>query len=116
MGSVEARWTAARAAEALAAVRRRRRADGHGVRAGQHRRPPAAGPDPRRAQGLFAITGRSDGSPGRRYDYRPCREALDERGLLGQIAHRGEPAPIQVGKRWVVERTNSWLNDFGRLS
>jgi transposase len=49
------------------------------------------------------------------YDYRPCREALDERGLLGQIAHRGEPAPIQVGRRWVVERTNSWLNDFGRL-
>ena len=49
------------------------------------------------------------------YDYRPCREALDERGLLGQIAHRGGPAPIQVGQRWVVERTNSWLNDFGRL-
>jgi hypothetical protein len=49
------------------------------------------------------------------YDYRPCREALDERGLHGQIAHRGEPAPIQVGKRGVVERTNSWLNDFGRL-
>jgi transposase len=49
------------------------------------------------------------------YDYRPCREALDERGLRGRIAHRGEPAPIQVGRRWVVERTNSWLNDFGRL-
>jgi transposase len=49
------------------------------------------------------------------YDYRPCREALEERGLLGQIAHRGTPAPIQVGRRWVVERTNSWLNDFGRL-
>ncbi|TFV54520.1 IS5 family transposase [Geodermatophilus sp. DF01-2] len=49
------------------------------------------------------------------YDYRPCREALDERGLAGQIAHRGEPAPIQVGRRWVVERTNSWLNDFGKL-
>jgi transposase len=49
------------------------------------------------------------------YDYRPCREALDQRGLTGQIAHRGEPAPIQVGRRWVVERTNSWLNDFGKL-
>ena len=49
------------------------------------------------------------------YDYRPCREALDERGLLGQVASRGTPAPIQVGKRWVVERTHSWLNDFGRL-
>jgi transposase len=49
------------------------------------------------------------------YDYRPCREALEERGLHGQIAHRGEPAPIQVGRRWVVERTNAWLNDFGKL-
>jgi transposase len=49
------------------------------------------------------------------YDYRPCREALQERGLLGEIAHRGTPAPIQVGRRWVVERTNSWINDFGRL-
>jgi IS5 family transposase len=49
------------------------------------------------------------------YDYRPCREALEERGLLGQIAHRGVPAPIQVGRRWIVERTNSWLNDFGKL-
>jgi transposase len=49
------------------------------------------------------------------YDYRPCREALEERGLRGQIAHRGTSAPIQVGRRWVVERTNSWLNDFGKL-
>ena len=49
------------------------------------------------------------------YDYRPCRDALDERGVRGQIASRGQPAPIQVGRRWVVERTNSWLNDFGRL-
>jgi transposase len=49
------------------------------------------------------------------YDYRPCREALEERGLCGEIASRGTPAPIQVGKRWVVERTNSWFNDFGRL-
>jgi transposase len=49
------------------------------------------------------------------YAYRPCREALDQRGIIGEIAHRGEPAPIQVGRRWVVERTNSWLNDFGKL-
>lgn len=49
------------------------------------------------------------------YDYRPCREALEERGLRGEIAQRGIPAPIQVGRRWVVERANSWLNDFGKL-
>ena len=41
------------------------------------------------------------------YDYRPCRAALEERGLLGEIASRGTPAPVQVGRRWVVERTNS---------
>ena len=49
------------------------------------------------------------------YDYRPCRDALEQRGMVGEIAHRGEPAPIQVGRRWVVERANSWLNDFGKL-
>ena len=48
-------------------------------------------------------------------DYRPCRDALDQPGMIGEIAHRGEAAPIQVGRRWVVERTNSWLNDFGKL-
>ncbi len=49
------------------------------------------------------------------YDYRPCRDVLAARGMVGEIAHCGEPAPIQVGRRWVVERANSWLNDFGRL-
>jgi transposase len=49
------------------------------------------------------------------YDYRPCRQVLNEHGMVGEIAHRGEPAPIQVGRRWVVERANSWLNDFGKL-
>ena len=49
------------------------------------------------------------------YDYRPCRAALAERGLGATISRRGTPAPVQVGKRWVVERTNSWLNDFGRI-
>ena len=41
------------------------------------------------------------------YDYRPCREVLAARGMVGAIAHRGEPAPIQVGRRWVVELANS---------
>jgi transposase len=49
------------------------------------------------------------------YDYRPCRAELAERGLHERISRRGKPAPVQVGKRWVVERTNAWLNDFGRL-
>lgn len=49
------------------------------------------------------------------YDYRPCRAELAECGLQSTISQRGQPAPIQVGRRWVVERANSWLNDFGRL-
>lgn len=49
------------------------------------------------------------------YDYAPCRAELEDRGLVAQIARRGLPAPVQIGRRWVVERTNSWMNDFGKL-
>ncbi len=45
------------------------------------------------------------------YDYRPYREAFDEQGQQGAIAHRGTPAQIQVGRHWVGE----WLNDVGKL-
>ena len=30
------------------------------------------------------------------------------------IARKGIPAPLQVGKRWVVERTQSWMNGSGK--
>lgn len=49
------------------------------------------------------------------YDNKPCREVLAELGLTGEISRKGVPAPIQVGQRWVVERTNSWLNGYGKL-
>jgi transposase len=49
------------------------------------------------------------------YDYQPCRDALAERGMLGQIATRGKPAPIQADRRWVVERTHAWGNQYGKL-
>jgi hypothetical protein len=39
------------------------------------------------------------------YDWQPCRQILAERGMAGAIAARGLPAPIQVGRRWVIERT-----------
>ena len=35
--------------------------------------------------------------------------------MTGQIAHKGEKAPIQAGQRWPVERTNAWHNAFNRL-
>jgi hypothetical protein len=49
------------------------------------------------------------------YDYQPCRQVLAERGMAAQIAARGVPAPIQVGRRWVVERTHAWGNQYGKL-
>jgi hypothetical protein len=36
-------------------------------------------------------------------------------GLRGQIAHKGEKAPIQASQRWHVERTNAWHYDFNRF-
>jgi transposase len=40
---------------------------------------------------------------------------LAERGCVGVLPATGAPAAGSVGERWVVERTHSWLNDFGRL-
>jgi hypothetical protein len=49
------------------------------------------------------------------YDYQACRQVLAERGLAGQIATRGLPAPIQASRRWPVERTHAWGNQYGKL-
>jgi Transposase DDE domain len=49
------------------------------------------------------------------YDSGKTRAELAGRGLRGQIAHKGEKAPIQASQRWQVERTNSWHNAFNRL-
>jgi hypothetical protein len=51
----------------------------------------------------------------RAYDNTPCRDLLHELGFDAEIARKGVPAPIQVGKRWVVERTNSWMNGYGKI-
>jgi transposase len=49
------------------------------------------------------------------YDDQPCRKVLTERGMVGQIAIRGVPAPIQASRRWVIERTHAWANQYGKL-
>jgi len=49
------------------------------------------------------------------YDYQPCRQVLANRGMEGQIATRGISAPIQAGRRWVIERTHAWGNQYGKL-
>jgi transposase len=51
----------------------------------------------------------------RGYDSRSTRALLDELGLRGAIARKGIPAPLQAGRRWVVERTHAWMNGFGKL-
>ena len=51
----------------------------------------------------------------RAYDSRPTRALLDTLGFNGAIARKGIPAPIQAGSRWVVERTHSWMNGYGKL-
>ena len=49
------------------------------------------------------------------YDYQPCRQVLAARAMAGEMATRGIPAPIQAGRRWVIERTHAWGNQYGKL-
>jgi transposase len=49
------------------------------------------------------------------YDSQKTRDELAERDMTGEIAHKGDKAPIQAGQRWHVERTNAWHNAFNRL-
>jgi len=49
------------------------------------------------------------------YDSGKTRHLLDCLGYDHRIAAKGKPAPIQVGKQWVVERTHAWMNGFGKL-
>jgi hypothetical protein len=50
------------------------------------------------------------------YDSHKTHVLLDERGLHGRIAHKGEKSPIQASQRWHVERTHAWQNAFHRLA
>jgi hypothetical protein len=43
------------------------------------------------------------------YDSGKARESLAERGLSGQIAYKGEKAPIPASQRWHVEPANERL-------
>jgi transposase len=55
------------------------------------------------------------------YDYDAVRETLSEFGFTAHIRSRGEEArelAREAGhraRRWVVERTHSWINRFRRL-
>lgn len=55
------------------------------------------------------------------YDYREVRDALEARDYIEHIRCRGEEAkgkkeiPGYRARRWVVERTHSWMNRFRRI-
>jgi transposase len=55
------------------------------------------------------------------YDYEEVRDTLREFGFTAHIRSRGEEAQAlkrEAGfraRRWVVERTHSWMNRFRRL-
>lgn len=60
----------------------------------------------------------------RGYDADTVRQLLLDRGIHdAQIARRrrrgepepADPQPLRLGLRWTVERTNSWLSNFGQL-
>jgi transposase len=50
------------------------------------------------------------------YNSDKTRTLLADRNLTGQIAHKGEKAPVQATGRWHIERTNCWHNAFTRLA
>lgn len=49
------------------------------------------------------------------YDSGKTRDLLHSLGYQYRIATKGKPSPIQVGRRWVVERCHSWMNGYGKL-
>ena len=53
------------------------------------------------------------------YDYADAEAAVRIRGITPHIRRRGEPALLGCvrgrPRRWVVERTNSWHNNFRAL-
>ena len=69
-------------------------------------------PTPRRPQGMCLDKG---------YDYQEVYALLDEFGYTAHVRARGEEAE-QIrrharfkARRWVVERTHSWMNRFRRV-
>ena len=69
-------------------------------------------PTPDKPQGLCMDKG---------YDYEEVRDLVEEFGFTAHILSRGEEAQAikqEAGfkaRRWVVERTHSWMNRFRRI-
>ena len=69
-------------------------------------------PMPQQPQGMCLDKG---------YDYEEVRDTLTEFGFTAHIRSRGEEAQAlrreagERARRWVVERSHSWLNRFRRI-
>ena len=69
-------------------------------------------PTPEEPQGMCLDKG---------YDYQAVRDILEEFGFTAHIRSRGEEAQEirqeagRRARRWVVERTHSWMNRFRRI-
>lgn len=88
----------------------------HLVAAGANRHDaPLLGPTPAGLAGLGPLPAGVTVHLDRGDDGAPSRALLDGLGFAAEIARKGAPAPVQAGRRWVVERTHAWLNGFGRL-
>jgi hypothetical protein len=44
-----------------------------------------------------------------------ARDLVTSLRFRAQIARPGLPAPVQASHRWPVERTNAWMNGYGKL-
>jgi hypothetical protein len=67
------------------------------------------------AETLGGLPDRASIHHDRGYDSKATKELLENRGLIGVISEKGQPAPLRAGMRWVVERTNSWHNAHKKL-
>ena len=45
---------------------------------------------------------------------RPKLRGTDQ-AFASRLLGKGVPAPVQAGRRWVVERTHAWMNGYGKL-
>lgn len=49
------------------------------------------------------------------YDNNPSRQVIHAHGLTAEISPKGVKTPIQHTRRWPIERTNSWCNNYGKI-
>lgn len=49
------------------------------------------------------------------YDNNPSRQVIHAHGLAAEISPKGVKTPIQHTRRWPIERTNSWCNNYGKI-